>query len=287
MNESHFETMRPHLFAIAYRMLGSVMDAEDILQEAWLRYQQVDPTTIESPQAYLSTIVTRLCLNQLTSARVQRESYIGPWLPEPFRTDEATYRAPAHQVMQHDSIAMAFLVLLERLSPAERAVFLLRDVFEYEYEEIAVMLDKSQAACRQLLRRAKQHLKAHRPRYESQPSSHDRLVHSFFQAIEAGDMEPLTHLLSEDVIIWTDGGGKVTAALEPIRGRVNVMRFITGSRRLAPGPFKAEIAAVNGRAAILLRTVPGEVFLVINVATDASHIRAFHIIGNHDKLHYL
>jgi RNA polymerase sigma-70 factor (ECF subfamily) len=119
------------------------------------------------------------------------------------------------------------------------------------------MLDKSQAACRQLLRRAKQHLKAHRPRYESQPSNHDRLVHSFFQAIEAGDMEPLTHLLSEDVIIWTDGGGKVAAALEPICGRVNVMRFITGSRRLAPGPFKAEIASVNGRAAILHRLQSG------------------------------
>lgn len=287
MNESDFETVRPHLFAIAYRMLGTVMDAEDILQETWLRYQQVDPTTIEVPQAYLSTIVTRLCLNQLTSARAQRESYIGPWLPEPFRTDEATYRAPAHELMQYDSISMAFLVLLERLSPAERAVFLLRDVFEYEYREIAAILEKSEAACRQLLRRAKQQLKAHRPRYESQPSSHDRLVSKFFQAVEVGDMEGLTQLLAEDVVIWTDGGGKVVAALEPIRGRANAIRFITGSQRLAPGPFMAEIVSINGRAAVILRTLPGEIFLVINIAADESHIGAFYIIGNPEKLGHL
>lgn len=288
MIDLDFESHRSRLFAIAYRMLGSAMDADDMVQEAWLRYQQVDAAAIQSPQAYLTTIVTRLCLNQLTSARAQRESYIGPWLPEPILTSSDTlFYTPAHHVNQYESISVAFLFLLERLSPAERAVFLLREVFDYAYDEIAAILDKSEVACRQLCSRAKQHLTAHRPRFESSSSQHDHLIHHFFQAIEGGDLEGLTRLLAEDVVVWTDGGGKVVAALHPICGRDLAARFMLNSKQLAPGPFVGEMASVNGRSAIILRNQEGGIFLVVNVETDETLIRTVHIVGNPDKLHYL
>lgn len=170
-------------------------------------------------------------MNQLTSARAQRESYIGPWLPEPILTSSDTlFYTSAHHVNQYESISVAFMFLLERLSPAERAVFLLREVFDYEYDEIAAILDKSETACRQLFSRAKPHLTAHRPRFESSSSQHDRLIHRFFQAVEGGDLEGLTRLLAEDVVVWTDGGGKVVAALHPVRGRELAARFMLNSK---------------------------------------------------------
>jgi RNA polymerase sigma-70 factor (ECF subfamily) len=289
MTDEIFESVRPLLFSIAYRMLGSAMDAEDIVQEAWLRYRTADPVAIESPKAYLSTIVTRLSINQLNSARVQRESYIGPWLPEPLLTEGAALpvwglQSPAQHLAQHDAISMAFLVLLERLTPAERAVFLLREVFEYDYAEIAAILEKSEAACRQLFSRARRYVSEHRPRFEGSAEAHERLVESFLRAVEAGDVDGLTELLAEDVVLWTDGGGKVFAALNPIEGRQNAIRFIIGSQRFASGPYRAEIAMVNGRSAVLLRLEDGGVFLVINLETDEKRIRAFHIVGNPDKL---
>ncbi len=292
MIEETFESVRPLLFSIAYRMLGSAMDAEDIVQEAWLRFQTADSVNIESPKAYLSTIVTRLSINYLNSAKVQRESYIGPWLPEPLLTDEVALpiqgiQSPSQNLAQHDAISMAFLVLLERLSPAERAVFLLREVFEYDYAEIAAVLEKSEVACRQLFSRARRHISQHRPRFDSSAEAHERLVESFLEAVEAGDVDGLTGLLAEDVMVWTDGGGKVFAALNPIEGRRNAVRFVLGARRFAPGPFAAEIASVNGRTAVLLRLDDGRVFLVINLETDETHIRAFHIVGNPDKLGFV
>jgi RNA polymerase sigma-70 factor (ECF subfamily) len=292
MTDQTFEGLRPLLFSIAYRMLGSAMDAEDIVQEAWLRYQTADAGSVESPKAYLSAIVTRLSINQLNSARVQRENYIGPWLPEPLLTEGTALsvyglQSPAQNLVQHDAISMAFLVMLERLSAAERAVFLLREVFEYDYAEIAAILEKTEIACRQLFSRARRHVSKHRPRFESSAESHERLVESFLQAVEAGDVAALTELLAEDVTIWTDGGGKVFAALYPIEGRENAIRFVIGSQRFAPGPYSAEIAPVNGRSAVLLRQEDGRVFLVINLETDESLIRAFHIVGNPDKLGFV
>ena len=292
MSNETFELYRPLLFSIAYRMLGSAMDAEDIVQEAWLKFQTADLGNIESPKAYLSTIVTRLSINQLNSARVQRESYIGPWLPEPLLTEGTAlpiqgFQSPSQNLAQHDAISMAFLVLLERLSPAERAVFLLREVFEYDYAEIAAVLEKSEAACRQLFSRARRHVSQHRPRFDSTAEAHDRLVESFLQAVEVGDVDALTGLLAEDITVWTDGGGKVFAALNPIEGRTNAVRFVLGARRFAPGPFSAEIALVNGRTAVLLRLEDGRVFLVINLETDENQIQACLIVGNPDKLGYV
>lgn len=283
MTEETFETYRSLLFAIAYRMLGSAMDAEDVVQEAWLRYEDVDEEEIESPKAYLSTIVTRLSINRLNSARMQRESYIGPWLPEPVLTDAT----PASRVDRYEAISMALLALLERLTAAERAVFLLREVFDYEYEEIASILEKSEAACRKLFSRARQHVMTNRPRFESSPVAHEQLVRKFLRATEAGDMQGLKALLAEDVVVWTDGGGQVIAARRPIRGRDEAARFILKSRRFAPAPFVSEIATVNGEAAIILRTQSGRAFLVVSIQSAGDRIQAFHIVGNPHKLRNL
>jgi RNA polymerase sigma-70 factor (ECF subfamily) len=288
MTDENFEEYRPLLFSIAYRMLGSAMDAEDIVQEAWLRYQRAEKQEIESPKAYLSAIVTRLCINQLNSARVQREKYIGPWLPEPILTEgTALTVTPSQHLSQFDSISMAFLVLLERLTPAERAVFLLRSVFDYDYSEIAAIIGKSEAACRQLFSRARRHVMAQRPRFDSSPAEHERLVNSFLQAVQEGDVDGLTHMLSEDVVVWTDGGGKVFAALQPVHGPEKAARFILGSRRFAPGPFTTEVAPVNGQPAVVLRTETGQAFLVISIEASHDQIQAFHVIGNPDKLRHL
>jgi len=300
MTDQQFERYRPLLFSIAYRMLGSAMDAEDIVQEAWLRYLQADHQQISSPKAYLSTIVTRLCINQLKSAREQREQYIGPWLPEPILTGGSRLAldqpltegvaltvTPAQHLSRTDSISMAFLVLLEQLTPAERAVFLLREVFDYDYTEIAVALDKSEAACRQLFSRARKHMAVHRPRFESTNEDQERLVKGFLQAVEAGDVETLTGMLADDVVVWTDGGGKVSAALQPIHGPDKAVRFILGTQRFAPGPFKPEMAMVNGKPGILLRLETGKVFLVIDMDVAGDQVRAFHIVGNPDKLRHL
>lgn len=280
-----FETYRPLLFAIAYRMLGSVMEAEDMVQEAYLRYQAVTPADIQSPKAFLSTIITRLCLDHLKSARVQRETYIGPWLPEPVLTaeDHRVLGSPAARASAQDSISMAFLVLLESLTPAERAVFLLREVFDYEYSEIARIVDREETACRQLFSRAKKHITAHKPRFETSPEKHDQLLREFKQVVEVGEMTGLVNLLAEDVVWWSDGGGKANAARRPLHGREAVTRFITGLVRLRPADTTYTIIEVNGQAGILVR-VDGQVYGVFTVETDDQHIIAVRAITNPDKL---
>src|SRR5213080_3547832 len=204
-----FESYRPYLFAIAYRMLGSAMDAEDMVQETYIRYQAASPETIHSLKAYLTTILTRLCMDQLDLARRKREQYVGPWLPEPILTATTSEAAdPEKHVEMEESISLAFLVLLEQLQPFERAVFLLREVFAYEFAEIATMLDKSEAACRRSFSRARLHLQAHRPRFPASPQIHQQLLSGYFQAVETGETTALMNLLSEDVTLWADGGGK-------------------------------------------------------------------------------
>src|SRR5437660_11659563 len=214
-----FESYRPYLSSIAYRMLGSAMDAEDMVQETYLRYQTTPAEPIRSLKAYLTTIIIRLCMDQLHLARRKREVYVGPWLPEPILTTTTpSSEDPAERVDREESISLAFLVLLEQLQPFERAVFLLREVFEYEFAEIAMMLDKSEAACRRSFSRAKKHLVDRRPRFPPAPEMHRQLLTSFLAAVRSGEMTTLTNLLSENVILWTDGGGKArTAALHPIR----------------------------------------------------------------------
>jgi RNA polymerase sigma-70 factor (ECF subfamily) len=286
-----FETYRSYLFSIAYRMLGSAMDAEDMVQETYLRYQTTPPATIRSLKAYLTTILTRLCMDQLQLAHRKREQYIGPWLPEPILTDEPVATAetsdPEKRVDLQESVSLAFLLLLEQLQPFERAVFLLREVFGYEFAEVATMLDKSEAACRRSFSRAKLHLQAHRPRFPASPDAHRQLLTSFFRAVEVGDMTTLTGMLAEDVTLWADGGGKVRgAATRPVVGREAVARFMLGTRRLWPGNMSIEPELVNGQIAMVIHD-GGQAFVVFTVEVDAAHddrITVIRVIANPDKL---
>ena len=280
-----FETYRTHLFAIAYRMLGSAMDAEDMVQETYLRYRATPPETIHSLKAYLTTILTRLCMDQLQLARRKREVYVGPWLPEPIlTTEEVETGDPEKRVDMQESISLAFLVLLEQLQPFERAVFLLREVFGYEFAEIAEILDKSEAACRRSFSRARHHLREHRPRFPASPQTHQQMLNGYFQAVQTGEMTPLMNLLSEDVTLWADGGGKVKqAALRPIHGRDAVARFSLGTKRFWPENSRIEPREVNGQAALIIRT-GDKAFAVFSIDVEQGRIQAIRIIANPDKL---
>ncbi len=279
-----FESYRPLMFSIAYRMLGSVTEAEDILQDAYLRYQATPHEQIQSPKAFLSTIVTRLCLTHLESAHKQRESYIGPWLPEPILTPPDDPYDPAQQAELHDSISMAFLMLLEDLSPLERAIFLLREVFDYEYAEIAQMLNREEAACRQLFSRARKHIAEHRPRFKPDPEAHQQMLEQFIEATSTGQLDGLMQLLADDVTLWADGGGKARgAALYPLRGKRAVGLFVLASTRFAPQPFRPEIRDVNGEPGLILRT-GDQVLVVLSLGIDQGRINAIRVIGNPDKL---
>lgn len=281
-----FETYRSYLFAIAYRMLGSAMDAEDLVQETYLRYQNANPATIHSLKAYLTTILTRLCMDNLQLARRKREEYVGPWLPEPIPTEEIPEVAdPERRVETEESISLAFLVLLEQLQPFERAVFLLREVFEYPFPEIAAMLEKSEVACRRSFSRAKQHLVSRRPRFKPAPEIHRQLLTSFLTAVRSGDMTALTNLLSENVVLWADGGGKIKqAALYPIRGRDAVARLNLGTRRFWPENSHVEMEEINGQDALVIRVDDGHVFSVLTIDVEQERIQTIRIIVNPEKL---
>jgi RNA polymerase sigma-70 factor (ECF subfamily) len=279
-----FTALRPLMFSIAYRMLGSATDADDILQEAYLRYQAVPPRQIVSPKAFLTTVTTRLCLNQLASARSQRETYIGPWLPEPVLTEHDERFAPATQAELHDSLSVAFLVLLEQLTPEERAVFLLHEVFGYKYAEIAAILDKEVAACRQLLSRARKHVREHRPRFKPTPAAHRQILDKFVEAVRGGSLEGLLQLLSQDVELWADGGGKVRGAVtRPLSGRDAVARFLLASTRFYPDQFESSVAQVNGEPALVLLS-GGQARFVVFVGIEQSRVSVVRVIGNPDKL---
>jgi RNA polymerase sigma-70 factor (ECF subfamily) len=282
-----FQRHHPLLFSIAYRLLGSAQEAEDILQEAYLRFEPVKLAEIDNPRAYLSTIVTRLCLNHLASARVRRETYLGPWLPEPVGGDRHPDLAgPEQHALDADSISLAFLVLLENLTPAERAVFILREVFEFSYAEIGEMLEKSEAACRKLFSRARGYIRAHRPRFEVDPEAHHRLLGEFMQAVGQGDLEGLTALLAEDVTFWADGGGVVRgAALRAITGRENVARFMLGvTEKFMPQGAQVDVVVINGQPSILIRHADGRPALVISLAPAAGGIGKIWVIANPEKL---
>ena len=283
-----FEDYRSYLFAIAYRMLGSAMDAEDMVQETYLRYQSTPLETIRSLKAFLTTIITRLCMDQLQLARRKRELYVGPWLPEPVLTTmPAEVADPQERVDTEESISLAFLLLLEQLQPFERAVFLLREVFEYEFAEISSILDKSEAACRRSFSRAKQHLNQHRPRFPSSPQAHRQLLTSYMQAVQTGEMGTLEDLLAEDVTLWADAGGKIKqAALRPISGRDAVVRFSLGTRRFLPENSQMEIAEVNGQPAAIFR-VDGQAFLVLTIEMESGRIQTVRLMANPEKLSHV
>src|SRR5437870_6164151 len=213
--------LRPLLFSIAYRMLGSVSEAEDVIQEAFLRYHRAGKEAdIESPKSYLSAVTTRLSIDHLRSARARREAYVGPWLPEPLLTEQA--QDPAEHAETADSLSLAFLVLLETLTPLQRAVFLLREVFDYGYGEIAAILGKSEDNCRQLAVRARRHVEARKPRFEASRRRREELARRFFAAAEQGDTEGLVGLLAADAVAYGDGGGRALAFPHPVHGRERV-----------------------------------------------------------------
>jgi RNA polymerase sigma-70 factor (ECF subfamily) len=276
-----FESYRPLLFSIAYRMLGSAMEAEDVVQETFLRFAPVQDA--RSAKAYLTTIVTRLCLDHLKSAQTQRETYIGDWLPEPVLTGNS----PSAVAETHESISMAFMVLLEDLSPVERAIFLLREVFDYPYTEIAEIVDKSEANCRQYYHRAKQFLADRQPRYEPSSAEQHKLVHEFLRVMESGDVEGLTEMLAEEVAFYGDGGGKVPAVQRPLFGRAAVVRFLLlGVFRLLPAGTQAIIADVNGTQSILFWG-GDNLYFVMNLTILDNKIATIRNVLNPDKLAYI
>ncbi|GCF11431.1 RNA polymerase sigma-70 factor [Dictyobacter arantiisoli] len=248
----NIQTYQPLLFSIAYRLTGYASQAEDIVQEAYLRYQQVDQATIHSPKSYLTTIVTNLSLNYLKSAQREREEYIGVWLPEPLLTALPKSDSPEEKYEQQESLSIAFLVLLERLSPPERAVFLLHEVFDYSLVEIAEIIEKTPEHCRQLFHRAKNHLAEKRHRISVSSTHQRQLTESFVAACQSGNLAALTKLLASDVTAWADGGGKVRARLAPISGQEQVAkRFMVGLMHRVPADTVLFIEEINGAPAIL------------------------------------
>jgi RNA polymerase sigma-70 factor (ECF subfamily) len=282
---AEFDQQRGLLFSIAYRMLGSVADAEDILQETFIRWLQAPAGDIRSPKAFLITIVTRLCINHLQSARVRREEYVGQWLPEPLMIGERS--DPARQLLADESLSIAFLVLLERLNPMERAVFLLREIFDYDYAEIAAALGQTEANCRQIFKRAKEHVRAERPRFKATEKEHDALLERFQQAALSGDAGALEALLSGDVVLHTDGGGKAPALPNLVHGANNVARAIVGGiTRLAPENLVQWMVQVNGESG-LITYLNGRPFGVFTIHVRDGRIGAVYAITNPDKLSHL
>jgi RNA polymerase sigma-70 factor, ECF subfamily len=293
--ENAFAELRPLLFAIAYRMLGSATDAEDIVQEAYLRFHRETAagTVIESPKSYLSAVTTRLCIDHLRSARVRRESYVGTWLPEPLLTDD-DLDAERHAETA-DSLSMGFLVLLESLTPVERAVFLLREVFEYGYDEIASVVGKSEENCRQIAVRARRLVQAGKPRFEASKAQRDELGRRFFRAAAEGDVEGLVGMLAADVVAYADGGGKATALPKPVHGRDKVLRLLQGpagrGRVTVEGrPLSVtgiRLAEINGQPGALFLDPDGVPLVAVSLDIADGQIQTLHAVSNPEKLAHL
>ncbi|HKE65542.1 MAG TPA: RNA polymerase sigma-70 factor [Micromonosporaceae bacterium] len=280
MSTDVFTDHRPLLFSVAYRLTGSVADAEDVVQEAWLRWARTDADQVRAPKAYLVKTVTNLALNELQSARARRETYVGPWLPEPLLTSpDAT-----EEVEMADSVSLAMLVVLESLSPLERAVFVLGEVFGYGQQEIAELIDRDPAAVRQLAHRAREHVRARRPRYPTDPATQADVVARFRDAAAGGDMAAMMELLAPEVTMWSDGGGKVTAARRPVVGADNVVRWLFGVMSKPQSQnVTMTVATINGEAALLATegdTVIGAIMLEVNGA----HVVGLRLMLNPDKL---
>jgi RNA polymerase sigma-70 factor (ECF subfamily) len=277
-----FNKHRGLLFSIAYRMLSSRMDAEDMLQETFIRWEHASEAEIRDPRAFMVTVITRLCINQLQSARVKREEYFGQWLPEPLLTRTAV-ESPAISKLD-GSLSMAFLMLLERLTPVERAVFLLREVFDYDYSEVAKVVGQSEINCRKILSRAKQHVTEGRPRFDVSPDEQQGLLQHFIDATAHGDMQGLLALLSKDVVLYTDGGGKAVAVPNPVYGAEHVARFfIEGGKKLMPGGITRCFAEINEQPGVVAYD-HGHVFGVLVVDIAGSRIRNIYVVRNPDKL---
>lgn len=250
LSDDDLETLRRHGFGVAYRMLGSVSEAEDIAQEALLRLTRQE-ATIDEPAAWITTVATRLSINVLTSARVRREAYVGPWLPEPLLEDPAP--GPASHAEVADSLSFALLVLLERLNPVERAAYLLREVFGYDYDQIAAIVDRTPVNTRQLVTRARKHIEASRPRFDADEAARDALLQRFLAAAEDGDLQALEEMLAQDAVLYADGGGKAHAAPEPLVGGALIARFMAAVAHATAGKIENVPVKVNGQPGIVQR----------------------------------
>jgi RNA polymerase sigma-70 factor (TIGR02957 family) len=285
-DERTFVEHRKLLFAIAYRILGSAADAEDVVQDAWLKWSAADRAQVADPKAYLSRIVSNLSMERLRSTRRQRETYVGPWLPEPILTSADT----AEDVAAAESVSMAMLVVLETLSPLERAVFVLKEVFDFSYGEIASAVERSEAAVRQAGHRARNHVQARRPRFEADRGKKRAVTERFFAAATGGDINDLMQLLAPDVTLWTDGGGKVRQALRPVEGMAKVAAWLAGvTKRPYEGveiaDMTAEVVDINGGPGIVF-SASGRVIATLTVELDADgRVAVIHNVANPDKLH--
>jgi RNA polymerase sigma-70 factor (ECF subfamily) len=283
------EALRPLLFSIAYRMLGTVSDAEDIVQETFVRHLRAvaDGARIESTRAYLSAVATRLAIDHLRSARVRRESYIGQWLPEPLLTDDDAEDLAVH-AEQADSLSMAFLLVLERLNPVERAVFLLHDVFGYGYDEVARIVDKSEANSRQLATRARRHLEESRRRFDASREEQQELAEKFFTAVSHGDVDQLVDMLAADVVVYGDGGGKAPQWMVPIAGVDKVSRLLAAvGRQMRELGLRMRLRKINGQPGALVLDPDEKIanVFVLDVADGA--VQTVRSVINPDKLHHL
>jgi RNA polymerase sigma-70 factor (ECF subfamily) len=289
--DTELERLEPYrglLFSIAYRMVGEVGDAEDVVQEAYLRAHRVlaDGGEIHEPKAFLTEVTTRLAIDHLRSARVRRERYVGPWLPEPIVAEgEPT---PEQHAEQLESLSMAFLVVLETLSPVERAVFLLHDVFGFDFEEVAAAVERSPANARQIAVRARKHIEARRPRFDPSPERKQQLAERFFAAITDGDFDGLVQMLSEDAVMVGDGGGKGQAVTKPVQGAVQIARFLAGLGRVAKqrdGRFT--LVTVNGQPGAIAHTEDGHVVSTVSLEIADDKVIAIHAVVNPDKLQHV
>jgi RNA polymerase sigma-70 factor (ECF subfamily) len=276
-----FQRLRPRLQAIAYRMLGSAAEAEEAVQDVWLRWHEADPATIDNAEAWLVAVTTRLAIDRLRAAKVQREHYVGIWLPEPLLTDSP---ATPEDVVEHvNDVSVAFLLMLERLAPEARAAFLLREVFDADYGEIAQTLGKTEAACRQIVHRAKTQVRAEEPRYAVSAATHHRLLTGFAQALSAGDFASLNAMLAEDAVLLGDGGGKVPSFGKPLLGGRRIAQlFFATKLRFGPA-VQIELALINGQLGVL-RFIEGELESAQSYETDGERIVRIHVQRNPDKL---
>jgi len=275
-----FEAVRGRLFGLAYRMLGSRADAEDIVQEAYVRWHEAGRSGIENPEAWLVTTTTRLAIDRLRRLKTEREAYAGPWLPEPI----VTHEPPDRHLDLADDLSMAFLTLLERLSPDERAAFLLHDVFDVDYGQIASVLERSESACRQVVHRARERVRGERKRFDASETAKATLLHTFVAAMEARDEQALLALFAPDATWTADGGGKTGAAPVPIAGAERIARLVIGLREKFWAPDRTiEIATVNGETGLCLRDGQ-RLTATLSIATDGERILAVYAVVNPDKL---
>jgi RNA polymerase sigma-70 factor, ECF subfamily len=273
-----FAIHRRFLVGLAYRMLGSVAEAEDVVQDAFVRWSAVDPATVAEPRAYLARTVSRLCIDRMKSARARREQYVGTWLPEPFVDSDQTFAA---------DLSVALLVTLERLSPLERAAFLLHDVFDMDYRAIGDVLDRTEDACRQLAARGREHVRDERPRFAATEDATTRLADAFHDALRDGDVAKLAQILADDAVLYSDGGGKKAAALNPIYGRDKILRLVVGlaAKQTSPWPGTIERTIINGLPGFVLHTDEGPETIAIETSGDA--VVAIYYVRNPDKLRHL